>query len=84
MRQLDAHEDIKLIFSDMVLPNGMSGPDVAREAVARRPDLKVVFTSGYPEQELGQFGPNDDKPRIIRKPYRKAELAEMLSDVMGR
>jgi PAS domain S-box-containing protein len=84
LRQLDAHEDIKLIFSDMVLPNGMSGPDVAREAVARRPDLKVVFTSGYPEQELGQFGPNDDKPRIIRKPYRKAELAEMLSDVMGR
>ena len=84
LRQLDAREDIKLLFTDVVLPHGMSGPDVAREAVARRPDLKIVFTSGYPDQELGQFGPNGEKPRIIRKPYRKAELAEMLSDIMGR
>jgi len=84
LRQLDAREDIELLFTDVVLPHGMSGPDVAREAVARRPDLKIVFTSGYPEQELGRFGPGDEKHRIIRKPYRKAELAEMLSDIMDQ
>jgi len=83
LRQIEARADINLLFTDVVLPHGMSGPEVAREAPVRRPGLKIVFTSGYPEREIDQFDWNDESRRIIRKPYRKAELAEMLSDVMG-
>jgi hypothetical protein len=57
---------------------------MARIAVARRPGLKIVFTSGYSEKEIGRFDWSDENPRIIRKPYRKADLAEMLSEVMGQ
>jgi two-component system, cell cycle sensor histidine kinase and response regulator CckA len=83
LRQIDARDDINLLFTDVVLPHGMSGPDVAREAAMRRPDLKIVFTSGYPDREIDQFEWNAEDRRIIRKPYRKADLADMLSEVMG-
>lgn len=43
---LDAHPDIVLLFTDVVMP-GVDGPKLAREALKRRPDLKVLFTSGY-------------------------------------
>jgi CheY-like chemotaxis protein len=84
LRHLEARDDIGLLFTDVVLPHGLSGPDVARLAVARRPDIKIVFTSGYPDREIDRFDWSDENPRIIRKPYRKAELAEMLSEVMGQ
>ena len=83
MRHIEARDDINLLFTDVVLPHGISGPDVARRAAAHRPGLKIVFTSGYPDREIDQLDWNDENRRIIRKPYRKAELAEMLADVMG-
>ena len=49
MVRLEENPDIDLLFTDVVLPHGMSGRDIAREARRRRPDLKVVFTSGYPD-----------------------------------
>lgn len=63
---------IDLLFTDVVLPNGLSGVDVATEASRLHPNIKILYTSGYPE---GHF-PHDTMEQLISKPYDLAELSE--------
>jgi len=67
---------IDLLFTDIMMPGGLDGPALAREAVKLRPGLKVLFTSGF----AGDHG-DDDFP-ILQKPYRKPELAAILRAVL--
>jgi PAS domain S-box-containing protein len=83
LARLEAHPDIDLLFTDVVLPHGMSGQDVAREARRRRPDLKVVFTSGYSDTGDGDRLEDDDRTEFVCKPYRKSKLAEKLAAVLN-
>ncbi len=83
LARLEEHPDIDLLFTDVVLPHGMSGQDVAREARRRRPDLKVVFTSGYSDTRDGDRPLDDDRNDFVRKPYRKSDLAEKLATVLN-
>jgi CheY-like chemotaxis protein len=64
---------IDLLFTDMVLPQGMSGRDLVDQARAYRPDLRVLFTSGYSEHS----GDADASPPgpLLSKPYRRGKLA---------
>jgi CheY-like chemotaxis protein len=78
LARLEDNADIDLLFTDVVLPHGMSGPDIAREAKRQRPDIKIVFTSGYPDKEIGDLAWEGERPRIVSKPYTKAKLAEAL------
>ncbi len=83
LARLDERPDIDLLFTDVVLPFGMSGHDVASEATRRRPGLKVVFTSGYPDQQSGDRSLDGQDDVIVAKPYRKSELAEKLAAALG-
>jgi len=74
---------IDVLFTDVVLPGGMSGPDIAEAARELRPGLKVVFSSGYPDGEVNELGPDGERPWFIRKPYRRSELAEILQRAMN-
>jgi len=83
LRILEA-EPVDLLFSDVVMPGGLSGYDLARTALARWPAMKVVLTSGFPETKLNGNG-NNGLPtnlRLLVKPYRKAELARILRDAL--
>jgi CheY-like chemotaxis protein len=71
-------ERIDLLFSDMVLPHGMNGAELARLARVRRPDLKIVLTSGYSEEALVRHGAVQDGQLLVGKPYRLAEVARAL------
>ena len=53
---VDHGEAIDILFSDVMMPGGVSGFDVAAEAVRRRPNLRVILTSGYSEAELARSG----------------------------
>jgi PAS domain S-box-containing protein len=75
---LDRHEEIDLMFTDVVLPNGMSGPDIAALAQSSRPGLKVVFTSGYTQDALADDAGEGHPIELLQKPYRKTELAKKL------
>ena len=70
----------EIMLSDVVMPNGMNGVELAREAIRLRPDLRVLLASGYPMSAL----PIDsDSPVVgefpfLTKPYRSAQLAQAL------
>jgi PAS domain S-box-containing protein len=71
---------IDLLFTDMVMPGGMTGAQLASAAQSARPDLQVLFTSGYAEPELlRETETNSDK--WLRKPYSAAALAQTLSSI---
>jgi len=77
---LDSRDDIELLLSDVVMPQ-VTGPDLARQAQARRPDLPVVFFSGYadPEAIAGAI----PLARLLRKPFRPTELAKLIETALA-
>ncbi len=75
--------DIDLLFTDVVMPGGLNGREVAEAAQKIRPDLKVLFTSGYFEGALVRNGSLNSSVRLLVKPYRKKDLAEKMAEVFG-
>jgi CheY-like chemotaxis protein len=71
---LRADEHFDLLFTDVVMPNGLSGYQLADAARALQPDLPVLFTTGFAAEDDGETGVMD--PDALRKPYRRRELAE--------
>lgn len=72
---VERHPDIELVLTDVIMPGGMSGPSLAAELARRRPDLPVLFMSGYGARaELKRAGLPADVA-VLRKPYRLADLA---------
>ena len=70
------------LLTDVVMPGGMGGPELAQEGRARRPDLKVLFTSGYTENAIVHGGVLDEGVEMIGKPYQKDELAHKVRRVL--
>ncbi len=75
-------ESVDLLLSDVVMPGGMSGFELARTAQRRRPDLKILFTSGFPETKLNGDRGGGDGIRLLSKPYRQDDLARMVRAVL--
>jgi PAS domain S-box-containing protein len=75
--------DIDLLFTDVVMPGGLNGREVAEQARKIIPRLKVLFTSGYFEGALVRDGALESSVRLLVKPYRKNELAETMAEVLA-
>ncbi|MET0678033.1 MAG: ATP-binding protein [Bradyrhizobium sp.] len=69
---------IDLLFTDMIMPGTMNGRQLADAALPLRPELKVLFTSGYTEDTIIHYGRLDGDVLLLAKPYRKADLARMM------
>jgi CheY-like chemotaxis protein len=67
-----------LLFTDVIMPGAMNGRRLAEEAIKRRPNLKVLFTSGYTESAIMHHGRLDPGVFLLPKPYRKSDLAHMI------
>jgi CheY-like chemotaxis protein len=79
---LESEVAVDLLFTDVVIPGGMSGRQVADRARELRPGLKVVFTSGYTRNSVLQQGKLDDSAHFIAKPYRVDDLATKIRAVL--
>jgi PAS domain S-box-containing protein len=79
---LDCVDHVDLLLTDVVLPKGMNGPELAREARARKPGLKVLYMSGYPRDAVFRDGALDADTHLLSKPFPKAELAHMVRKVL--
>jgi CheY-like chemotaxis protein len=81
LARLRADRAIDILFSDVVLPRGMSGVMLAAEARALRPDLGVVLASGHPREAIGVE--QLEGLAFLSKPYRLQDLAAVLQKTAG-
>lgn len=73
---------IALVFSDLVMPGGMSGYELCATVRAKHPQIRCLLTSGYAEELAQTDKLAAENLRVLRKPYRLAELAEAISDCL--
>jgi len=83
LRLLEQLQDrVDLLFTDVVLPGGMTGRELADAARDQRSDLRVLFTTGYARDAIVHHGRLDPDVRMIGKPFTFADLAARVRDVL--
>ena len=78
-----ADRSIDLLMTDVVMPR-MNGRELADRLTATRPDLRVLFTSGYPSDTVVRHGIAEARTAFIEKPYLPDDLARMVRDILDR
>ena len=81
LKQLEQHPEVQLIFTDVGLP-GMNGAQLVAAARALRPDIKVLFTTGYARNAIVHQGRLDPGVELITKPFTRVQLASRIRDVL--
>jgi CheY-like chemotaxis protein len=82
LRLLERQPRVDLLFTDVVLPGGLTGAQVAAQARALRPTLKVLFTTGYARNAIIHHGRLDKGVQLIVKPFSFNDLAAKVRDVL--
>ncbi len=82
MEVLNRTSEIDLLFTDVVMPGGIGGRDLAELALKVRPSLKILFTSGYTENSIVHDGRLDPGVKLLSKPYRRQQLATKIREVL--
>jgi CheY-like chemotaxis protein len=80
---VDQNPDAVLLLTDLTLPGGFNGRDIAQEALKRLPHLKVVYMSGYSQEAANLSSRPDAHIRLLQKPYGLSELTEALRYALG-
>ena len=78
MAVVESGQPFDLLFTDVIMPGGMSGRQLAEAVAKRRPGLKVLYTSGYTDNAIVHQGRLDAGVLLLSKPYRKSQLADMI------
>jgi signal transduction histidine kinase/CheY-like chemotaxis protein len=82
LRLLDQHPEISCLFTDIVMPE-MSGRELADEALRRRPDLKVLYATGYARESVFHNRTLNSDANLLTKPYSLDDLALKMRSVLG-
>jgi PAS domain S-box-containing protein len=86
IKMLEEGLRVDLVFTDVIMPGGVSGFDVIRRATELDPQTKALMTSGYTDDsavDLDQGQTVGPAVRLLRKPYRQAELKQIIREVLG-
>jgi len=75
---IEGGEPFDLLLTDVIMPGGMSGRELAERTVKLRPGIKVLYTSGYTDNAIVHQGRLDPGVLLLMKPYRKSQLADMV------
>jgi PAS domain S-box-containing protein len=82
MAVVERGEAFDLLFTDVVMPGGLSGRELAEAVARQRPEIKVLFTSGYTDNAVVHHGRLDAGVWLLTKPYRKLQLAQMVRQAL--
>jgi len=80
--KLTGHKPIDVLFSDIVMPGGLNGLDLAEKSRDLKPDIRVLLTSGYSLDTLVARGRVQADTAILQKPYQKSDLAQRLHKLL--
>ncbi|MBT3204818.1 MAG: bacteriohemerythrin [Gammaproteobacteria bacterium] len=83
LKQLLKYPSISLLFSDVVMPGGINGFELAEQASAHRPDLSILLTSGFTKKAVAHNGQARFTSNLLSKPYSQSELAQRVRTVLG-
>ena len=84
LEMLAAHPEIDLLFTDIIMPGGMTGTELAREARRLYPRLRILLTSGYTARAMANGFHDIEGLELLNKPFRKHDLARKLRTVLDR
>ena len=84
IEMLESGVPADLLFTDVVLPGGMNGRQLAEIGTRLRPELKVLYTTGYTENAVVHHGKLDAGVELLSKPYRRVDLARHVRKVLDR
>lgn len=82
LRLIERQFRVDLLFTDVVLPGGMTGAQVAAKAREAKPNLKVLFTTGYARNAIVHHGRLDPGVQLITKPFTVSDLATRVRDIL--
>jgi signal transduction histidine kinase/ActR/RegA family two-component response regulator len=77
-------DEINLLLTDMVMPEGVSGVDLAERLLADRSDLKIIFSSGYTTNEISAELMARSQARFLQKPYSHTDLAKVVRNCLDK
>ncbi len=80
---VDQGTEFDLLFTDVIMPGGMNGRELAEAVLKRRGGVKVLYTSGYTDDAIVHEGHLDPGVALLKKPYRKSDLARKIREVLG-
>jgi CheY-like chemotaxis protein len=80
---LDQNVAFDVLFTDVIMPGGMNGRELADAVTRRRPGVPVLYTSGYSEAAIMHNGRLDPGVALLTKPYRQADLARSMRQVLA-
>lgn len=74
--------EFDLLFTDIIMPGGLNGQQLAEEVSKRDPRMKVLFTSGYPAFAFEHLRLDEiEHVKLLKKPYRSTELTAVLAEL---
>jgi PAS domain S-box-containing protein len=83
LKILERHAHIDLLFTDIVLPQGMNGVELSKIIRSLRPELPVLYTSGYTENAVIHHGRLDPGVQLLEKPFTRAQLAQHIHQALS-
>ncbi|MFP6749705.1 MAG: ATP-binding protein, partial [Alphaproteobacteria bacterium] len=74
---------VDLLFTDVVMPGGLSSLELARQVLLLRPEIKVLYTTGYSEDVVAKSGHLEENAIVLYKPYEKTKLSATISRILN-